>query len=303
MASNIRLCRERPKLNVLVAYPYFTKAIEDVIKSQNREKYRLIVDSGAFTAWNTGRTINLDDYCRFLDSISYLQPFYAVQLDVFGNKKQTKKNYEIMRSRGYHVMPVFTRGEDKGQLESLYEDTDYIMFGGVTVGRGNKEYVKWFVENNKNRKAHWLGFVNMPFIKRYKPESVDSSSVTSCAQYGNFSLYKGGGMLTTVKKSEFIKKPCVEMQSMFSRVGIKPSEIKILSYAQSWVGQRIFEDFSIEHKDKRGAANFISQLSHILRSVQVEKKLGTKIYIAVATPIALKCIFKGYEFLEERGKI
>ena len=140
------------KLNVLVAYPYFSQSTREVLEA-NAGTYRLIVDSGAFTAWNTGKEIKLDDYCAFLDTIAHLRPFHAVQLDVFGDPEASQRNYETMVSRGYDVMPVFTRGESPEQLEHLYTLTDYIMFGGIVIGGKNRNYIKWFVNANKGRKA------------------------------------------------------------------------------------------------------------------------------------------------------
>ena len=100
------------KLYILIAYPYFNNRMYSYLL-ERRKKYNdfeLIIDSGAFTAWNTGINISLDNYCKFLDSISSLEPFHAVQLDVVGNPDETYKNYLNMRDRGYDVMPVFTRG-------------------------------------------------------------------------------------------------------------------------------------------------------------------------------------------------
>ena len=57
------------KLNILVAFPYFSQGIYRFLSEKDPSTFRLIVDSGAFTAWNTGREIRLDDYMKFLKSI------------------------------------------------------------------------------------------------------------------------------------------------------------------------------------------------------------------------------------------
>jgi len=88
------------KINILIAYPYFSKAVIKKLREMERCEYRLIVDSGAFTAWNTGKKIELDDYCKFLDSISEFAPYRAVQLDVLGDPEKSWVNYKIMKERG-----------------------------------------------------------------------------------------------------------------------------------------------------------------------------------------------------------
>lgn len=290
------------KLNLLLAYPYFDQANIDLLKNTNTNKYRLIVDSGAFTAWNTGKKIELDDYCRFLDKIEFLRPFNAVQLDVFGNPDETFKNLIKMKSRGYEVMPVFTRGDSLERLEEMYEFTDYIMFGGIVIGGSNKNYVKWFLNKNKNRKAHWLGFVNIPFIKMYKPESVDSSSWTGAARFGNMGLYYGNGLIKTLSKKDFAKKPSIDVLKNARKIGIEMDQLSKLGFEETWTKPWYFDgkDWS---KPKPGMAQFVSTLSHLKRSIEVEKNLGTKVYLAGNHDRINKTLLWAQEYLASRGII
>lgn len=289
------------KLNLLVAYPYLnTKANLALLSQVSRSRYNFIVDSGAFTAWNTGKEIRLDDYCRFLDSISHLRPFHAVQLDVFGDPDASHANLMTMQKRGYDVMPVFTRGDSLERLEEYYSITDYIMFGGIVIGGKNQNYAKWFLERNKGRKCHWLGFVNLPFMKKYKPESVDSSSWSSSARFGGLHLYMGGGKMKVFRKEAFREKPTSEMLLAASRIGIKYEELKLLasevcwSRAWSFYGDRWDQPI-------RGMAQFISTMAHLMRGYDIERQLGTKVYLAGAGEIQNKTIFSALELLKERG--
>lgn len=287
-------------LNILTAFPYFKQDIIDTLSKWDHTKYRLIVDSGAFTAWNIGKTIEMEDYCRFLKSISHLKPFNAVQLDVFGNPEKTYLNFLKMKEMGFDVMPVFTRGDTLARLEEFYTHTDYIMFGGIVTGGKNKNYVKWFLNQNKGRKCHWLGFVNMPFIKAYKPESVDSSSWCGTGRFGQLFLYNGSGEISTYKRADLIKNREL-LEKDFLRIGITQSEIEPLKYEVSWRGWQIGPT---EFKSpQKGYAQFISTLSHIKRMIDVEKKLGTKIYLAVGNQVQLDLIKYCYNFLKERGAI
>ncbi len=129
------------KLNILVAFPYFSQQVYRFLMDKDPSTFRLIVDSGAFTAWNTGKHISMEDYCKFLKTIPSHWEYKAVQLDVYGNPEQTYTNYLRMLDAGYKdVMPVFTRGDTIERLEEFYSYTDYIMFGGIAIGGENKNY-------------------------------------------------------------------------------------------------------------------------------------------------------------------
>lgn len=290
------------KLNILIAFPYFKKDLQEFLTNEvDRSEFNLIVDSGAFTAWNIGKDIKLDDYCTFLDSIEHLRPFHAVQLDVFGDPEASWKNYLIMKERGYDVMPVFTRGESLDMLEEMYKYTDYIMFGGVVIGRGNRNYVKWFLERNNQRDTHWLGFVNMPFIKTYKPRSVDSSSWMMASRFGSMSLYSGAGEIKTFKKLQFANSPTEEMLRCAKKTLLSPDELKILAYKDAWIFNG-HHDGNIDWRkpDKRSSAQFIGNMGHIMRAWEVEEKVGTKIYFAVGTHQMLRILFMSKRFLDQR---
>lgn len=283
-----------PKLNILVAFPYFKKSIYEYLQTKDPSTFRLIVDSGAFTAWNTGKVISLEKYCEFLKTIPKEWEYYAVQLDVYGNPKETYVNYLKMLEMGFNdIMPVFTRGDTVERLEEFYSHTDYIMFGGIAIGGENRNYVKWFCETNKERKAHWLGFVNVPFMKKYKPYSVDSSSMFSTQRWGQLQVYVGNGALRSVHKRKFNTKPSDELIKHMIKAGCEMNEIKLLSQQDAWNG-------GVTDNSIKGTASFITVKSHVKRAVEVERNIGTKIYFAVASANHLDDIFKAYNILIER---
>lgn len=289
-----------PKLNILVAFPYFSKKIYEKLMELDPSTFRLIVDSGAFTAWNTGKEISLDDYAKFLKSIPSHWDYKAVQLDVYGDPEQTYINYIRMLDMGYtDIMPVFTRGDSLERLEEFYTHTDYIMFGGIAIGGQNTNYVKWFCEMNKGRHAHWLGFVNMPFIKHYKPYSVDSSSIKSSARFGNLQIYAGNGNLKSINKKEFFNAPSNNVIEMLKKHGLTLSEILLLQNNEAWRSNAK----SFKYKSQNGIASFITYLGHTKRAIEVEKNLGTKIYQALSSEGDVVALFDALEFLKETNSI
>lgn len=287
-------------LNILIAFPYFRKGVIAQLDQFPRNQYRLIVDSGAFTAWNIGKTIKLDDYCRFLDSIERLRPFNAVQLDVFGDPEKTWQNFLIMKRRGYDVMPVFTRGDTLERLEEMYAHTDYIMFGGITIGGKNLNYVKWFMEQNKGRHVHWLGFCNTDFVKHYKPFSIDSSSWSSGGRFGNVHFYRGYGQTSSFNRKKLLTMPPDRVFELARNSGITTQELALLRHAESWVVSTNTPGLT---KPENGTAMLLSAIAFVQRSMDIERNLGTRFYLAAGTEYQLRLIWRARQFLVERGII
>lgn len=288
------------KLNILVAYPYFSDGIRAHLSERDPSTFRLIVDSGAFTAWNTGAEVTMEGYTKFLKTIPSSWDWRAVQLDVYGDPEGTYANWQRMLDMGWHdIMPVFTRGDSLERLEEFYEATDYIMFGGIAFGGENKNYIKWFAERNKGRRVHWLGFVNLPFIKHYRPESVDSSSITSAQRYGSIVYYRGHGELKTLQKSDFAKRPPLDFLRECERRGFTMDELRQLGSSQAWTGA-----VRVPSKDDlRGFASFVTYTHHVWRGIEVERNLGTKVYLAFATEQDMAGAFHAYDFMQQRGKL
>ena len=291
-------------INILIAYPYFLKEWQDFLRNVPREDFRLIVDSGAFSAWSCGMKtacwdknmkVDLDDYCKFLDDISDLRPFNAVQFDVYGDPEQSYKNFLEMNKRGYDVMPVFTRGETLERLDEFYDYTDYIMFGGIAVGGANKQYVKWFQNNNKGRKSHWLGFTSTDFISYYKPESVDASSWANCQRFGQMLIYDGNLKTKPVTRELFTTRPPKKVIDQLLAVGATYEMIKDLAFQESWWA-------SSKKEGKYNTMVFVSMLSSIKQAMEIEQRFGTKQYFAVsADAYWLQRLFKAFYYGRERG--
>ena len=283
------------KANILCAYPYFKSDVVKLLTSIDREKYRLIVDSGAFTVYNSGIELCVEGYCEFLDSISHLKPFKAVCFDVFGNPDKSWENFLFMHKKGYDVMPVFTRGEDEKRLDLMYEYTDYIMFGGIVVGRDNYKYVKWFSERNKGRKVHWLGFNNNIFMKHYKPEAVDSSSWMGGQRFGRLDVYRGFGEFIHLSKQDFMEQPSKLIRDYLKDSNFPDEQIDLLGKDQAWKGgAKPYNGDSV-----RGLSSFMSSTNHLKRAFDVENNIGSKVYLACGNTHHIRALFQAQKQLQE----
>lgn len=259
---------QKPHLHILIAYPYVTREM-----LQRLEQLRavcdvtLMLDSGAFTAWNTGKTISFHDYCAFVrNPPTHFD--HVAQLDVFGDAEGTWANYQTMRERDLPVMPVFTRGDSVERLNAMYEDSDYVLFGGIVTGSKNREYLRWFQQQNGQRKVHWLGFIRKEFIAYYRPFSADSSTWYDSMKFGNSDIYVGKGICRKVTWGDCAH-PTPRMRQLLAHHGFDGPMIDRLRQRKEWRGGRAIS------LDLAAAAN-------VLRAQALKARYGTNAYFCVS---------------------
>lgn len=260
------------KLNLLVAYPYITKALQDHVYN-NREHVRFLLDSGAFTAWRAGKTIKLDDYYQCLESLR-IRPWRYFTLDVVGDPHGSMRNYQSMLSKGYNPLPIFTRGEKLPVLDQYYETSDVVGIGGLVQTTGNKGFINGIMKQVGTRRVHWLGFTNFDYIKHYKPYMCDSSSWESGPRYGRVKLYMGRGQFIAFGRSLFATKPSGAVLDRLHQLGFDPY---VFRKASSWHGG----DSPIRN---------LCAASAVALSIDIQQNIGTKMFIAAATDYAVKML-------------
>jgi len=242
------------------------------------DSVRFVLDSGAFTSWRSGKEIHLDDYCKFIEGLR-ITPWRYFTLDVIGNPEATMKNYQRMIDRGFSPVPIFTRGEDPSILEEYYKTSDVVGVGGLVGTSGNKGFVKGVMEIIGSRRVHWLGFTNMNFLKHFKPYMCDSSSWESAARYGQMRLYMGRGKFRAIGKSSFVNKPDPEILERIHELGVDPYK---LAKEENWQGGR-------------STSRELAALSGVRLSMDVEKNLGTKFFLATAAICGAELVTEAYE--------
>ena len=118
----------------------------DVIQREGTYPRNIMLDSGAFTAWQKGHKTEVDEvsdsYERFLEaSHGLFDSIVAVNLDVIPGEKgrdptqkelhdaviQSDKNLKILQERfGDIILPVFHQGEPEDRLEEVIGQARYI---------------------------------------------------------------------------------------------------------------------------------------------------------------------------------
>ena len=261
-------------VNLLITFPYFKGALLKVAIEQH-SKVRLVVDSGAFTAWRLGKTVKLDDYCHFLDTLP-IKPWRYFSLDVVGDPGGSMRNYETMLQRGYKPVPIFTRGEDPSVLDDYYKTSDVVAIGGLVGTKGSQGFVNGIMKHVAKRKVHWLGFTNMDYLKFYRPYMCDTSSWESGARFACLNLYVGHGQFIAIKKSEFVNKPNDKVINAVKRLGLDPYQ---LGRTANWHG-----GYSLSRT--------LCAASAVALSADIERNIGTKYFISVAAEIGYNLLIR-----------
>lgn len=183
------------------------------------DQFSFFLDSGAYSAWSRGASIDLDEYCAFikansdhievyanLDVISGQPGRMATPAEVEEGARRSWENFEYMCSEGLDPLPVFHAGEDWKWLDKmLAAGCDYIGLGGL-VGLGVSGRRRWmdevFLRITDSEgwpivKVHGFGMTSVSLIFRYPWYSVDSASWLQ-------STMNGSVLLPAVRAGEFI---------------------------------------------------------------------------------------------------
>jgi len=182
---------ERIAPALLVSYVY----LEPFLKSQSRYCYRdWMMDSGAYSAYNSGQVIDLQAYIDKCHELLASDPTLVeiIALDVIGSAKGSLANSLKMKEAGLEVIPVFHVGEDYGILSEYCEAFQKVGLScrfGEPLAVSLKFYDQCFARQWP-KKFHSFGWISEAMLMRYPFHSGDSSSWEAgpCA-FGNWKSF------------------------------------------------------------------------------------------------------------------
>jgi hypothetical protein len=192
-----------PPFQILASYHYFKNKTE-LIKECMRKHYDVLIDSGAFSAANSNKEINIDEYCEFIKETGVYK--YA-GLDVIGDAKATRDNTEYMiKKHGLKPIPTFHMGSRIEDLDALLS-YPYIALGGLVFSSGIESHCDevwaYILRKAPRIKVHGFGLTTIDLMARYPWYSVDSSSFKSCKRFGRQNILWNGFNWKTFEEEEF----------------------------------------------------------------------------------------------------
>lgn len=252
--SLLRQYGKGPRIaHLMLSYAY---AIELQREHVRDLKPHLMIDSGAFSVAESGRVIDLDEYCTWMDAaIPYANTFARscrfMTLDVVRDQAATWVNTHKLLQRGYDVIPIVTANGTPKDVEQALEiaGTDgVIAFGAL----GNPEPVNRRILDGHYRvvmahrektghmpRTHLLGVGRRVYLERYPAWSSDTSSWLKSCQYGggdsvglkrmprkkdlrkdNHDAYYAAARLALVRDLEALERLTDEMTALWAARGI-----------------------------------------------------------------------------------
>lgn len=197
--------------HILESYHYIgSQRYLDQMRADNAQVF---LDSGAFSAYTLGVSIDLPTYCEYIKRNMDLWRVedgvvMASVLDGIGDPLQTYRNQLQMEALGAKPLPCFHAGEDERYLEHYVKNYEYITLGGM-VGSSTKQLCIWldrmwerYLTDGSGRprlKVHGFGITAIPIMERYPWYSVDSSSWIQSAAFGSIITPQWGPLSVSEK--------------------------------------------------------------------------------------------------------
>jgi len=241
------------RVTILGSFAYFAKT--DLGKLVRRARERgvevdFMADSGAFTAYTTGKTISLKGYATWLQVYG---PYVncAMTLDVIGDPAASGRNtleLEQMVGDATYIIPIFHVGSPWSELERWCATHPFVALGGgVAVNARGKAMMQWLIRAHKIARAHGavlhgLGMTRPPYPDLLPFYSVDSSFWSQGSRNGSITLFDSGrGRWVCVRHPDDIKRgvrrpsaslvrayggdPVALANPGFARVGMRGKEL------------------------------------------------------------------------------
>ncbi len=172
--------RLRPP-NLLLSYFYFkNKSMKEVIKSLGY-KPNILLDSGAYSAFNSGKRHNIFDYMEYLrdkENSLFIEKYMAY--DVIQDPISTYENFIFMKERGLNPVPVFHYGSEIGWLDKYYEMGERFIGLGSTVPEKKKQLIRMWINELCVR------YLDLQFhvLGTSRREIIDHCDIYSCDSTG-----------------------------------------------------------------------------------------------------------------------
>ncbi len=262
---------------VLVSYAYLRKLPERRARPMlDCPWVDLMLDSGAFTAANSGGEVTLEEYCGYLRANAGCFWQY-VALDRIGDPAATRRNLDAMVRAGLSPMPVHVLGDSAERMDELFSLSPRVCLGGLLrPGRGHADagYLNHKMKWAAGRPVHWLGYVVPSAIQAHRPYSCDSSSWSYGCRYGDLHVYKGGGRMHVTKHKDYAVGQSVDplVASALARLGYT---ILDLRQESSWRA-------SAKVDTDRNIALNVNADSYVRYSLDVRRQFGTRLFLALS---------------------
>lgn len=183
----------RPSILVSFAYRREWSKISNDLGLDGRTPWReVVLDSGAFTAYQTGKQVDIIEFAEWVDEQKRNPLVTEVfTLDVIGGDwRESLANTEYLWKRGIEAIPVFHVGEPVDVLKQLARDYPKISLGGAVGYRKRDEWAALCFKEVWPKKMHGLGYGETSLWKLPFHTIDNSSWAYGPSKFGDFHSLK-----------------------------------------------------------------------------------------------------------------
>lgn len=208
-----------------IEYPYVLNsfAYSSALEKLNYAPFSLTLDSGAFTAWNSGKSVDIAEYADWVLKWQAIAPdVRAVNLDVIPGEAgrtstaeerkkgmaQSVKNADYLRDKGIRIEEVFHQDEPFEFLDLLVSRLPKgdVLCISPRNDVSKKQKLAWLnnvlvhlvktVGKDNLPKMHGLAVTSKDLMLAFPFYSVDSSTYSNPARFGVTFDHDGRGITT-----------------------------------------------------------------------------------------------------------
>jgi len=191
--NGVKQLEGESKPALLISYFY----LKGFLENQSKYAYRdWVMDSGAFSAANSGKEIVLQDYIdcckRLMSEDPTLTEIYA--LDVIGDPDASLANCEEMWRQGVQAIPTFHYGSDWDALMHIAAKYPKIAIGGCVGKRDKEVFAAQCFARVWPKKMHGFNFASEKAVMGHPWHSVDSTDwETKPCKFGHWRSFGSDG--------------------------------------------------------------------------------------------------------------
>lgn len=177
-------------VSILVSFYYLEDYNTKESKINIDPKY-LMLDSGAYSAWNAGKSIDINLLTQESKNPRYSE---SVSLDVIGDHERSLQNAREMQSKGSRAYPVFHINEPWELLQTYCREFPKVGLS-CRFGESIKESMYWISQCFNlcyPHPFHSFGWVGESLLKKFPFHSADSTGWMAPHRFGSWNKSLGG---------------------------------------------------------------------------------------------------------------
>jgi hypothetical protein len=178
-AVELEVIKDLQPKRILGSYHYFKNIKLADFFEEIGYKPDFVLDSGAYSAFNSGKVINQEKYNTYIKENEQHISWY-ICLDKLGDNEKSYEAYENMKKQGLSPVPVFHYMGDETFLEKYIEQGEKTIALGGTVPIKSKpavaEWVRMLGWQYPEVKFHLLGSSARVILDHCDIDSADAAT-------------------------------------------------------------------------------------------------------------------------------